>query len=70
MTDLIDKDTGDARGDLMFTLDEEAIPMQCRHYPADKDCVTGNASLTHQWLLDAPLVYARHTVQTSGEWGP
>jgi hypothetical protein len=70
MTDLTDKDTGDARGDLMFTLDEEAIPLQCRHYPSDPDCVTGDASQTHQWLLDAPLVYARHTVQTSGEWGP
>jgi hypothetical protein len=30
-------------------------------------CTGGN---THSWLLDSPLVYAKHVVQTSGEWGP
>ena len=37
LTDLGNKDTGDAAGDIAFTLMERAMPMFCRHNPDNSD---------------------------------
>lgn len=69
LTDLVDKDTGGARGDIMFSLYECSLPMHCRRRPGG--CANSSSPTnTHSWLLDSPLVYAVQVVQTSGEWGP
>ena len=58
----------------MFTIYEDSVPMQCARNPSSNACPGGNGTNrtgnTHSWLLDSPLVYAKHVVQTSGEWGP
>eukprot|EP01050_Picozoa_sp_SAG11_P016952 SAG11_NODE_2378_length_3435_cov_4.530576_3_plen_401_part_00 len=70
VTDLDDKDTGDPAGDLVFNMDERAIPLVCRHSKTastNPDCIAGN---THSWLLDSNLVYLQWTIEVSGVWGP
>jgi hypothetical protein len=64
LTDLLNKDTGDASGEIAFTLMERAMPMFCRHNPTSSDC-----KATHGWLMDSNLVYAVHTVEAA-VWGP
>eukprot|EP01044_Picomonas_judraskeda_P032894 COSAG03_NODE_12925_length_522_cov_0.694836_1_plen_77_part_10 len=70
VTDLDDKDTGDPSGDLVFNMDERAIPLVCRHSATastNPDCVKGN---THSWLLNSNLVYLQWTVEVDGAYGP
>ena len=64
LTDLLNKDTGDASGDVAFTLMELAMPMKCRHEPTNSDCKS-----THGWLMDSDLVYAEHRIEAA-VWGP
>ena len=70
VTDLDDKDTGDPAGDLVFNMDERAIPLVCRHSKTastDPNCVAGN---THSWLLDTTPVYLQWVIEVDGVWGP
>jgi hypothetical protein len=71
VTDLDNKNTGDPPGDLVFNMDERAIPMTCRHVPPGKsggpDCDGNN---THSWLLEKDLVYVAWEIEVDGDWGP
>lgn len=71
VTDLDNKNTGDPPGDLVFNMDERAIPMTCRHVPAGKnggpDCEGNN---THSWLLEKNLVYLQWEIEMDGRFGP
>lgn len=56
--------------DLVFNMDERAIPLVCRHSATastNPDCVTGN---THSWLLNSNLVYLQWVVEVDGAFGP
>lgn len=71
VTDLDNKNTGDPPGDLVFNMDERAIPMACRHVPpgrnAGPDCEGNN---THSWLLEKDLVYLQWEIEMDGHFGP
>jgi hypothetical protein len=61
---------GNPAGDLVFNMDERAIPLVCRHSATaskNPDCVEGN---THSWLLDSNLVYLQWVIEVDGAWGP
>jgi hypothetical protein len=61
VTDLNCKNTGNPTGDMVFNMDERAIPLICRHSPQSDgpDCDDGN---THSWLLNSNLVYLLRTI--------
>lgn len=68
VTGLLDKDSGDAAGDVYFGLEEKITPMHCRHEPGYYKC---------QWLngtgggSDTPSnVYVQMVVEVDGTWGP
>ena len=71
VTDLDNKNTGDPPGDLVFNMDERAIPMTCRHVPPGSnggpDCEGNN---THSWLLEKDLVYLQWEIEMDGNFGP
>ena len=70
VTDLDSKNTGDPAGDLVFNMDERAIPLVCRHSSTastNPDCIEGN---THSWLLNSNLVYLQWEIEVDGVWGP
>jgi hypothetical protein len=71
VTDLDNKNTGDPPGDLVFNMDERAIPMTCRHVPPGSnggpDCEGNN---THSWLLEKDLVYLQWEIEMDGSFGP
>lgn len=69
VTDLDCKNTGDPTGDMVFNMDERAIPMVCRHDARgdSEDCDGGN---THSWLLNSKLVYLEWVIEVDGRFGP
>jgi hypothetical protein len=68
VTDLDSKNTGDPAGDMVFNMDERAIPIVCRHATGSTpDCTEGN---THSWLLNSKLVYLQWEIEVDGRWGP
>lgn len=72
VTDLSNKDTGDAAGDLVFNMGERARPMECRHESQKgagsvRECDGGS---TQSWLLKNSLVYLEWVVEVDGNWGP
>lgn len=68
VTDLDNKNTGNPAGDLVFNMDERAIPIVCRHEEKNgPDCTGTN---THSWLLNSNLVYLQWEIEVDGAWGP
>ena len=59
ITDLACKNTGDAAGDVFFTLDRIALAEQCRNEPDNPRC-----------FLDGSDVYIDFTVEVDGKFGP
>jgi hypothetical protein len=66
-TGLVNKDTGDAAGDLVFNMGERGRPMECRHAPSPTMC---DGETTQSWLLQSSLVYLEYVVEVDGNWGP
>jgi hypothetical protein len=48
LTDLLDKNTGDALGDIMFTLYEDTVPMRCAQDPSSKACPQAGGNGTNR----------------------
>lgn len=48
LTDMLDKDTGDALGDIMFTLYEDTVPMRCAQDPSSKACPQAGGNGTNR----------------------
>lgn len=61
ITDLVNKDTGNAEGDAFFTLDEYDLPMRCSH---------GVSTNARGCFLDVDDVYMAFEVQVDGLYGP
>ena len=61
ITDLVNKDTGDAAGDAFFTLDEYDLPMRC----AD-----GVSTAARGCFLDVSDVYMQFRISVDGLYGP
>ena len=59
-TGLVNKDTGDAAGDLVFNMGERGRPMECRHAPSPTMC---DGETTQSWLLQSSLVYLEYVVE-------
>ena len=69
-TDLDNKNTGDPPGDMVFNMDERAIPMTCRHLESGERSADCDGNNTHSWLLEKDLVYLQWEIEMDGSWGP
>ena len=61
ITDLVNKDTGDAEGDAFFTLDEYDLPMRCSQ---------GASTNARGCFLDVNDIYMAFEVEVDGLYGP
>lgn len=61
VTDLANKDTGDAEGDAFFTLDEYDLPMRC---------INGSGTQARGCFLDVTDIYMQFEVAVDGKYGP
>jgi hypothetical protein len=61
ITDLVNKDTGDAAGDAFFTLDEYDLPMRC---------INGSGTEARGCFLDVRDIYIEFEVAVDGKYGP
>jgi len=58
---LLNKNTGDAPGDVSFVLSKKNLTQHCLHYPDGLGCHTDNANED---------IYGTFVVEVDGQWGP
>lgn len=61
ITDLANKDSGDAEGDVFFSLNEYDLPLRC---------INGSGTEARGCFLDVNDVYMAFEVEVDGRWGP
>ena len=61
ITDLVNKDTGDAEGDLFFTLAEYDLPLRC---------INGSSTNARGCFLFVSDIYIQFSVEVDGKYGP